>query len=219
MNVTTEFLANSFKVFNTLYFNNELVTPIFEVSHTKSALGDFRSIGYRYFRIRISDYYVREKRDIEQTLLHEMIHLYQRQMLNESGHGWSFKQKAEEINRKGGYSISRTTSVQNCQISNPKPKRKKTAEYNVAVYHSHKGKWFEFVVASNKVNDWVNTLQTHSEIASYFMFKSKAEKYSNYPSCRKICKGHYISEEEAINLQQEYGCKVYERWTTRRKAL
>ena len=217
MQITKEFLLDSFKVFNDLYFNGVLATPIFEISHTKTALGDFRSIGFNYFRIRISDYYVREQKNIEQTLLHEMIHLYQKQILNENGHGWSFKKKAEEINRKGGYSISRTTNVDNCPVNNAKHKLSK--EYNIAVYHTHKNKWFLFVMASNKVNDWENTLQSHSEIASYFMFTSKAEKYSHYPSCRKVCKGRYISEEEAINLQQEYGCPVHERWTARRKAI
>lgn len=216
MKVATEFLANSFKVFNTIYFNGKLVTPNFEVSHTKTALGDFRSIGNSYYRIRISDYYIREQKDIEQTLLHEMIHLYQKQMGVGYGHDYSFKKKANEINRKGGYAISRTTSIDNCQVSKQKVSNE-IKEYNVAVYHASSGKWFMFVMASSKVEQWKNTLESNSTIVSYFTFKSKADKYATFPSCRKICKGMYISDEEAINLQQQYGCKVCEKWTAKRQ--
>lgn len=218
MKVTTEFLANSFKVFNELYFNGELVTPIFEVSHTKSALGDFRACNgfvYKPFRIRVSDFYVREQKEIEQTLLHEMIHQYQKQICNDRGHGRIFKKKADEINRKGGYSISRTTIVDNCQTKSSNSFK----EYNVAVYGTNKGRWFLFVMASNKIDDWKRTLEASIEIQTFFIFKSKAEKYDSYPSCRKVCRGHYISKEEAINLQAQYDCKVFEKLTARRKAV
>ena len=220
MKITLEFLTDSFNKFNTMYFNGELITPSFEVSHTKTALGDFRNNGFGSYRIRLSDYYVREQKDIEQTLLHEMIHQYQRQILNERGHGYSFKKKAEEINRKGGYSISRTTSVENCKVNGiEKIKKASFKEYNVAIYKNRNGRWFSFVMASNRVNIWLDTLAYNSTIKAYFTFKTCDDKFAKYPSCRKLCRGMYITEEEANFYQKEYNCEVFEKWTARRKAI
>ena len=119
MEVTTDFIKSSFDKFNKEYFNGALVTPTFEVSHCRRALGDFRR-RYKYYRIRVSDYYIRSQRDIEQTILHEMIHLYQNQFnCRDKSHGIDFKEKAFDINCKGGWHISRLTSTKGCQV-NPK---------------------------------------------------------------------------------------------------
>ena len=58
MEVTTDFIKSSFDKFNKEYFNGALVTPTFEVSHCRRALGDFRRRD-KYYRIRVSDYYMR----------------------------------------------------------------------------------------------------------------------------------------------------------------
>lgn len=43
MEVTTDFIKSSFDKFNKEYFNGALVTPTFEVSHCRRALGERRS--------------------------------------------------------------------------------------------------------------------------------------------------------------------------------
>ena len=78
MELTIDFIKERFNRFNAEYFSNRLVTPRFEISQCRRALGDFRN-ARTYYRIRLSDYYVRSERDFEQTILHEMIHLYQAQ--------------------------------------------------------------------------------------------------------------------------------------------
>ena len=119
MEVTTDFIKSSFDKFNKEYFNGALVTPTFEVSHCRRALGDFRRRN-KYYRIRVSDYYIRSQREIEQTILHEMIHLYQSQFnCRDKSHGIDFKEKASDINCKGGWCISRLTSTAGCLV-NPK---------------------------------------------------------------------------------------------------
>ena len=54
MEVTTDFIKSSFDKFNKEYFNGALVTPTFEVSHCRGALGDF-SRRNKYYCIRVSD--------------------------------------------------------------------------------------------------------------------------------------------------------------------
>lgn len=99
-----------FKEFNTKYFNGELKAPIFSISNTKVALGDFKPMG-NLSRIRISSFFKREIRGYQQTLIHEMIHLWQWQnKLTDRKHGYDFKRKAREINRDG-WDISRVTSL------------------------------------------------------------------------------------------------------------
>lgn len=218
MKITLEFLTNSFNAFNKQYFSNELVMPSFEISHTKTALGDFSNLGNNHYLIRVSDYYTRGQKEIETTLLHEMIHLYQRQILNDRGHGVSFKLKAEEINKKSEYHISRVTKIYTKDV-NKEVNRLSVKEYNVAIYQNRNGRWFSFVMAVSKVNAWLKTLSYNSSIGTYFYFKTCDNKFASYPSCRKHCRGLYISEEEARTYQKEYDCEVYEKWTARKKAV
>ena len=65
MEVTIQFLTDSFKTFNQTYFNNKLLMPRFEITHVKSYLGQYHweySYDHRIFSdsvIRISDYYMK----------------------------------------------------------------------------------------------------------------------------------------------------------------
>ena len=106
--LTLQDLRNWYNTFNKQYFNGELKTPILGISHTRRALGDFGGFG-NLPRIRISTYFQRTKRSFQQTLLHEMIHLWQWQFkMVDEHHVFDFKRKAKEIN-KDGWEISRTS--------------------------------------------------------------------------------------------------------------
>ena len=84
MELTIDFIADNFQMINELYFNNELETPRFEITHVKSYLGQYHW-QYDMFGefmdsvIRISDMFDRTEEDIINTIAHETIHLYIRQ--------------------------------------------------------------------------------------------------------------------------------------------
>ena len=211
MEVTTDFIKSSFDKFNKEYFNGALVTPTFEVSHCRRALGDFRR-RYKYYRIRVSDYYIRSQREIEQTILHEMIHLYQSQFnCRDKSHGIDFKEKASDINCKGGWCISRLTSTAGCLV-NPKyaesGSRNKSKESNIMVYKSVTGKYFLFRMALRCVNHWVNTIVYSKSVTEYATFTSTDGEFDNYPACRTSCRGSYITEERFNELVDKYKLKV-----------
>lgn len=220
MEVTTDFIKSSFDKFNKEYFNGALVTPTFEVSHCRRALGDFRR-RYKNYRIRVSDYYIRSQREIEQTILHEMIHLYQSQFnCRDKSHGIDFKEKAFDINCKGGWHISRLASTKGCQV-NPKYaksiSRNKSKESYMMVYKSVTGKYFLFRMALRCVNSWVNTLECRNSIAKYATFTSTDGEFDNYPACRTSSRGSYINEERFNELVNKYKLRVQENLSCSRK--
>ena len=213
MEVTTDFIKSSFDKFNKEYFNGALVTPTFEVSHCQRALGDFRRRN-KYYRIRVSDYYIRSPREIEQTILHEMIHLYQSQFnCRDKSHGIDFKEKAFDIHRKGGWHISRLTSTKGCQV-NPKyaksVNRNTSKESYMMVYETVYGEYFLFRMALRCVNHWVNTAGYRKTVTRYATFTSTDGEFDDYPACRTSCRGSYITEERFNELVDKYKLRVQE---------
>lgn len=118
MELTIPFIQESFAKFNGAYFNNMLRTPQFQIITSRQTLGRCKRKN-GVITILISNYYNREKRDYEETIIHEMIHQWQLVMFNTADHRQTFRNKAWLIKRQsnGKYDIARTTSV-NAPISN-----------------------------------------------------------------------------------------------------
>lgn len=108
--ITIPNIIARFNQFNKEYFNNELKIPNFRISTTKTVLGQC-SIKKNIPTISISNYYDVEDVELNNTLIHEMIHLYQWQVYKKMSHLDTFKSKANEIYSlsNGLYSISRTS--------------------------------------------------------------------------------------------------------------
>jgi predicted SprT family Zn-dependent metalloprotease len=96
-----------------LFFNGVLPKIDIEISRTKHTLGQFTYIEKTNtpLKIRISKYYNRTEFEIDQTLVHEMIHYYIcfMGMKDSSSHGIIFKGMANEINSKSNFHIEATT--------------------------------------------------------------------------------------------------------------
>lgn len=115
MFITTSYLKESFKKYNELYFDNELPMPDeFKVGRGVRRLGCFQTKGRFPFQktaIMVSQYNgLRTQADIDHTLIHEMIHLWQWNNHYGDTHGKSFKKKAWDIHikSKGVFNISAT---------------------------------------------------------------------------------------------------------------
>lgn len=133
---TLLFIETNFATFNRKYFRGMLPQPLFEVSHTSHALGDCRvpsSVNGRY-RIRISDFYDRTERDIQQTILHEMVHMYVHLVYGELGHGSNFKSIARQLNILGGWDIKRTTPVGEESKASAPARAPRRRNYHVVVF-------------------------------------------------------------------------------------
>jgi hypothetical protein len=113
MELTLSYLKKQFNKYNKEYFDGVLPDIKIEISRTKKALGQFRYISKTKtpLCIRISKYYDRDPHEIDQTLVHEMIHYYIcfMGMKDTSTHGLIFTGMAKEINSKSDFNITATT--------------------------------------------------------------------------------------------------------------
>ena len=109
---TLPFIAEKFDTFNRLYFNNTLPRPTFRLSNARTFLG---KISYRRtydfwhrrrrdenYTLAISQRYDLPEEEIEDVIIHEMIHLYisVNHIRDTSTHGPSFRRIMNEINRR-----------------------------------------------------------------------------------------------------------------------
>ena len=209
MEVTIQFLTDSFKTFNAIYFKNELLMPRFEITHVKSYLGQYHweySYDHRIFCdsvIRISDYYMRDETALQETLLHEMIHLYIRQnrIKDTRPHGNVFHTIAHRLNMEGGFHIASTNSVKGCGLRD----KSKKETYHVACYKmGRNGRYFSFVFNQNYLEYYKHLFDHNPQrYQNVFMFTSTDDKkYAHYPKCRTSIRGYYIDFDEFNKLRE-----------------
>lgn len=118
-------ISKKFDDFNKKYFNGQLTKPEFKLTLSRKSLGkcSAKAKGFTMehdYTISISTFYEVSENDMENTLIHEMIHLYQHQILKEKmNHKTSFKDYAKKVYEasNGKYDISRCSSRANCKLS------------------------------------------------------------------------------------------------------
>lgn len=118
IDINTQLVENIFSQANVRFFQNLLPTPSFEITNTRKQLGQFRGCVGRKPVIKISKYYKVSRNDVETTVIHEMIHLWQFVVYGSSNHGMTFIKKANEIRMLSGneYNITRTSSRKGYEI-------------------------------------------------------------------------------------------------------
>jgi len=208
--ITLSQLQADFKVFNAKYFNNELKPIRIELNRTKRALGQFcvdRSSWTPRIWINISVYYDRPVRDVQNTLIHEMIHYWQYQKGYNIDHKSTFRSKANQINQDGWF-ISRCNET-NGEVSNYVASKGKV--YNVFAYESSNGRYFMFVSTPKSVSFYIDAMKDtlHNNFPKAIYFQSDdCQRFDKMTQCRWRLRGRYISEEEYLDLLGTYNVQV-----------
>ena len=209
MVLTIDFISENFHKFNKEYFNDELQTPSFEITRVKSYLGQYH---WKYGFdgdlmenvIRISNMFDRNETDYQNTIIHEMIHLYIRQNHikdTRRHHGRVFNSIADLINRQGGWHIARTDSIEGCGLTD----KSKVNKYYIACFLTGStGRYFRFRINEKYLQyykDRFDYYPTHYK--NVFIYVSTDDKkYAHYSKCYKSVRGYYISKEEYDTLRE-----------------
>ncbi len=117
MTITLPYLRNRFSLFNEQYFGNSLPVPRLKVGNARTLLGSLRYKTERRllgrprftdFTLTISAFYDLPQEEIDDTIIHEMIHLFiaSQNLKDDSPHGHLFRQKMDEINSNYGRHIN-----------------------------------------------------------------------------------------------------------------
>lgn len=195
MELTINFIRNSFQKYNQKYFNNELIEPKLGIINTKTILGRFRRDKSMYrkqsYIIEISKYYARNEKEYDNTIIHEMIHQYiaQKGIKDNSSHGYYFKSFAAEINRDGWH-IQAHNSIDHVDLDASNKK-----EYHVFMYKIKGDKYFLFVSAKSSVNAYKIWLKKYKYEYKYFT-SLDSMKYGKMTTCQSRIRGYYITKEE-----------------------
>ena len=211
MTLTISYISEKFETYNKLYFNGSLKTPKFNISNSKRALGTLsisRRLNFyggytKEHTISISKYYDRTEKQYDNTLIHEMIHLYisQNDIKDNGNHGRRFKAECARIN-KYGWDLSRTTDTSGWKLSEEAQKRLDNklskATYSVFVYQKYDtdNTQFIFRVAKGKELTYYNHLKYTCKAAKVKYFKSNDNIFESLPTCRCRIRGRRIDKND-----------------------
>ena len=129
------FLEKRFETFNHAYFADSLAPVPIKLSRARRSLGActykkrrklFGKEEYWDFCIRISTQFDLPEEELEDILLHEMIHyeILSRQLRDTSAHGRLFRARMKELNERYGRHITvshRLTALQRGPVADSKP--------------------------------------------------------------------------------------------------
>lgn len=116
MKATIEFLRQRFDRYNKEIFGLQLPVPEMRITSARSFMGQFKSErkggwikgGETIYYITLSNRYDLEEKELEDILIHEMIHFFisVKKIKDTSSHGHQFRALMNEINRRHGRNIT-----------------------------------------------------------------------------------------------------------------
>lgn len=205
--LTIAWLESRFRLFNREFFDDKLPVPRLQVSHARTRLGMMThkysyvngSVVFYAYTIRLSNYYDMDEKELEDVLLHEMIHYYiaYNRIRDTSAHGIMFRNKMEEINAKGhNIAISRNMSEHAAAMSARQPARRHVKNlFIVLAMETARGQYMLTVVNPRYVKKLEYTLNTTSDVTCHHWFVSSESYFSQF-SCVRTPRGRIVTEEE-----------------------
>ena len=198
--LTIDYLRQAFEHYNDLIFEGKLPVPKLKWSRAKTRLGQMAckrktSWGrtkYYDFTISISNYYKLTKEEIDDVLIHEMIHysIAYTGLKDTSAHGIVFRGMMDKINRTFNRHITISVRTRNLQPrTTQQPK-----DYLILALKMKDGKYFFSSVNPSAAGKLAISLARAREIAHYAWYQSQDEYFRSMPRVRSL-RGRQVSTE------------------------
>ena len=198
--LTVDYLRQAFEHYNDLIFEGKLPLPKLKWSRAKTRLGQMAckrkmSWGrtkYYDFTISVSNYYKLTTEEIDDVLIHEMIHysIAYTGLKDTSAHGIVFRGMMDKINHTFNRHITISVRTRNLQArSAQQPK-----DYLILALKMKDGKYFLSSVNPSAVGKLAISLARAREIAHYAWYQSQDEYFRSMPRVRSL-RGRQVSAE------------------------
>ena len=198
--LTIDYLRQAFEHYNNFIFNGKLPVPKLKWSRAKTRLGQMackRKMSWGRtklydFSISISNYYKLTTEQIDDVLIHEMIHysIAYTGLKDTSAHGVVFRGMMDKINRSFGRHITISVRTRNLQArSAQQPK-----DYLILALKMKDGKYFLSSVNPSAAGKLAISLARTREIAHYAWYQSQDEYFHGMPRVRSL-RGRQVSKE------------------------
>ncbi len=210
MKPTVQYVESKFDEFNAMIFDGKLPKIPVALSNAASYVGlctfktrrrPFRAPEYYGFKLRISTRFDLPEAEVEDTVIHEMIHYHIRLngIKDTSAHGKVFRQMMDDINRKFGRHVTishRTTKEQREEALDKRPRlrvvavvtfkdgrqglkllppvEKKVSAYHRALMRSGRVSGIEYYQESDP---WFNRYPTSSAFNVFFVPMDEVRKH------------------------------------------
>ena len=198
--LTTDYLQQAFEHYNALIFEGKLPVPKLKWSRAKTRLGQMackrkiswgRTKFYDY-TISVSNYYKLTTEEIDDVLIHEMIHysIAYTGLKDTSAHGIVFRGMMDKINRTFGRHITISVRTRNLQ-----PRMTQQAkDYLILALEMKDGKYYLSSVNPSAARKIATSLARTREIAHYAWYQSQDEYFHGMPRVRSL-RGRRVSAE------------------------
>jgi hypothetical protein len=202
MKPTLDYVVAKFNEYNALCFEGRLPLPRFQISQARTFMGKVSYKRTRSFwgRCHYGDFVFRisNRRDlpeveVEDTILHEMIHLdiMSSQQRDSSAHGRLFREKMRDINSRFGRHITISHRLTVADKANDVERRR----HFVCVSHMNNGRWGVTLAAHTRLHELWERMDRVPEIVSHSWYLSTDPFFNRFPrSC--TAKVYHITKEE-----------------------
>ncbi len=189
---TVGYLEERFETFNRMCFDSALPRIPIKLSRARSFFGRLqykpvrnwlgKTVRYEDFVIRISTCYDLSEAEVEDTLIHEMIHYWiaWKGLRDTSTHGRLFRAKMKEINREYGrhLTISRRTTPEELDRDT------RVRTHHVGVSQLADGRTAVTVCASTRVRAIRRAFSLFPTVRSTTWFTTTDPWFNRFPRCR-----------------------------------
>lgn len=214
MKPTIEYIKTKFGEFNHLIFDDKLPLLPIQLSNAKSYLGMlvykkrrklFGKVEKYDFRLRISTRMDLPESEVEDTIIHEMIHYYidYNGIKDTSAHGQIFRQMMNDINARFGRHITithKSTPEQRQQLVDTRKRW-----HVIAVVRFHDGRTGIKVLPRirQRIVRYRNLILTSKEISGVELYLSNDPYFNAYPVSSAL-KVHIAEPTEFESHLQEH---------------